>query len=340
MANRFPLIVNNAQQRLEEIPSGDSLNLSSTGIYDGNDSGSSNNILTSTGSNGVQWKSVGSILPTASASVLGGIKIGTGLSIDANGIVNVSFSSYTLPTASASVLGGIKVGTGLSINASGVLSVSSQSTYTLPTASASVLGGIKIGTGLSIDANGVLSANVSSQSTYTLPAASASTLGGIRVGTGLSVDANGVLSANASTISGLQSRSTASATSSSISAGESANIDITNVAKSYGLIKIQTSHAAWVTIYVNKASRTADASRSETTDPVPGSGILAEVITTGSATQIITPGIFAWSEDSGTNTQINSTSYSATDTVYVKVVNKGTPSASITVTLHYVKLEA
>ena len=271
MANRFPLIVNNAQQRLEEIPSGDSLNLSSTGIYDGNDSGSSNNILTSTGSNGVQWKSVGSILPTASASVLGGIKIGTGLSIDANG---------------------------------------------------------------------VLSANVSSQSTYTLPAASASTLGGIRVGTGLSVDANGVLSANASTISGLQSRSTASATSSSISAGESANIDITNVAKSYGLIKIQTSHAAWVTIYVNKASRTADASRSETTDPVPGSGILAEVITTGSATQIITPGIFAWSEDSGTNTQINSTSYSATDTVYVKVVNKGTPSASITVTLHYVKLEA
>lgn len=38
--------------------------------------------------------------------------------------VNESLSSYTLPIASASVLGGIKVGSGLSINSSGVLSAS------------------------------------------------------------------------------------------------------------------------------------------------------------------------------------------------------------------------
>jgi hypothetical protein len=63
--------------------------------------------------------------------------------------------SYTLPTASATVLGGIKVGSNLSIDANGILSA--ENSYVLPTASASVLGGIKVGTNLSIDANGVLS---------------------------------------------------------------------------------------------------------------------------------------------------------------------------------------
>jgi hypothetical protein len=62
---------------------------------------------------------------------------------------------YTLPTASGSVLGGVKVGGGLAIN-SGFLSVTGGGSYTLPTASASVLGGIKVGSGLAI-ASGVLS---------------------------------------------------------------------------------------------------------------------------------------------------------------------------------------
>jgi hypothetical protein len=64
-------------------------------------------------------------------------------------------ASYTLPTASPTVLGGIKVGSNLSIDANGVLSAGNS--YVLPTASPTVLGGIKVGTNLSIDANGVLS---------------------------------------------------------------------------------------------------------------------------------------------------------------------------------------
>lgn len=62
---------------------------------------------------------------------------------------------YSLPTASATVLGGIKVGSNLSIDANGVLSAGNS--YVLPIASPTVLGGIKVGTNLSIDANGVLS---------------------------------------------------------------------------------------------------------------------------------------------------------------------------------------
>lgn len=68
-------------------------------------------------------------------------------------------SAYTLPTASGSVLGGIKVGANLSIDVNGVLSANTGS-YTLPTATATVLGGIKIGSGLTIDGNGVVSASV------------------------------------------------------------------------------------------------------------------------------------------------------------------------------------
>ena len=65
-------------------------------------------------------------------------------------------AAYTLPNASASSLGGIKVGSNLSIDSNGVLS--GVSSYSLPTASASELGGIKVGSGLTIT-NGVLSAS-------------------------------------------------------------------------------------------------------------------------------------------------------------------------------------
>ena len=66
--------------------------------------------------------------------------------------------TYELPIAGAETLGGVKVGSGLSINAeTGVLSASG---YELPIAGAEILGGVKVGSGLSINAEtGVLSAN-------------------------------------------------------------------------------------------------------------------------------------------------------------------------------------
>ena len=68
-------------------------------------------------------------------------------------------SSYVLPIASDDTLGGVKVGSGLSINAeTGVLSNSNPTPYSLPTASDDTLGGVKVGSGLSI-VDGVLSAN-------------------------------------------------------------------------------------------------------------------------------------------------------------------------------------
>ena len=63
---------------------------------------------------------------------------------------------YTLPTASTTVLGGVKVdGSTITINGSGV--ISGANTYSLPTATTTVLGGVKIdGTTITIN-NGVIS---------------------------------------------------------------------------------------------------------------------------------------------------------------------------------------
>ena len=70
-------------------------------------------------------------------------------------------SSYTLPTASANVKGGVKIGAGLTMDGEVLKNINPTpaTPYTLPTASGETLGGVKVGTGLSIDENGVLSAS-------------------------------------------------------------------------------------------------------------------------------------------------------------------------------------
>lgn len=63
-------------------------------------------------------------LEPATASTLGGVKVGARLSIS-NGVLSADEQRYTLPAATASALGGVKVGSGLSIS-DGVLSVTNQ----------------------------------------------------------------------------------------------------------------------------------------------------------------------------------------------------------------------
>lgn len=130
-----------------------------------------------------------------------------------------------------------------------------------------------------------------------------------------------------STPSGLAGRQTASATTALIGNNVAYNLPVV-AAKGYVLIKIQTSHAAWVTVYTDSASRTADAGRTENTDALPGSGVIAEVITNGSATQVMTPGVFGFNNEPA-----------LTSDVPLKVVNKSGADAQITVTLTYIQLE-
>lgn len=128
--------------------------------------------------------------------------------------------------------------------------------------------------------------------------------------------------------SSLQTRTTKAGTTASIADGLSTDIDITGF-KSYTLMSIETSAAAWVRIYANNSSRTADNSRAETSDPAPDAGVIAEVITTGAETVLISPGVIGYNMDSSVTTNIP-----------VKVTNKSGSAAAITVTLTVLQLEA
>jgi hypothetical protein len=145
-------------------------------------------------------------LPVATASVLGGVKQGTNITIAADGTISASSGggSYTLPVSTASVLGGVKIGSNVSVAGDGTISVAAP--YSLPAATVSTLGGIIVGSGLSVS-SGTVSANVTSvngqtgavtisgSGTYTLPNATTTTLGGVIVGTGLSVSSGTVSAA-------------------------------------------------------------------------------------------------------------------------------------------------
>lgn len=147
----------------------------------------------------------------------------------------------------------------------------------------------------------------------------------------ITVDSTGRITAasdgTASQASVAGSRLTKNATTDLLVSGGVGNISIP-AAKTFSLLKIETSAAAWVTLYTDSTSRTNDASRSEFVDPAPGSGVIAEIITASSDTRIISPGIIGWNNDA-----------SPGDNIYAKVVNKGSSSASITVTITIVPLE-
>ena len=99
--------------------------------------------------------------------------------------------------------------------------------------------------------------------------------------------------------------------------------------KGYFLYKIQTDGAAWVRIYINDAKRTADASRTEGQDPGPDAGVIAEVITTGAQTILVSPGVIGYNLES-----------TPTTTIPCAVKNKSGGAAAITVTLTVLQLEA
>ena len=128
--------------------------------------------------------------------------------------------------------------------------------------------------------------------------------------------------------SGLQSRTSANAITNSIANDQKFDLTIV-AAKTYALHAIETSHAAWVTLYSSADARFNDQNRTETSDPLPGAGVLAEVITSDGARQPLTPGVIGFNDNNPVN-----------NSAFLKVVNKSGSSAAITVTLHYVPLEA
>jgi hypothetical protein len=113
-------------------------------------------------------------------------------------------------------------------------------------------------------------------------------------------------------------------TTSVLGIGSTANLTFANGFPEYKLLKASASDGAWITIYTDTQSRTDDENRSIDTDPLPGSGVIAELITTstGITTQRFTPAVIGYNDD-----EIIS------NNIYAKVVNNSGISTEITVTL-------
>jgi hypothetical protein len=102
--------------------------------------------------------------------------------------------------------------------------------------------------------------------------------------------------------------------------------------KSYSLLKLATNTATWVRLYTSNAALTADASRVQSIDPLPGTGIILDVVTTSSTlvpyTQPITPALIGFNDD-----------ITPTTNIYTAATNLSNRATTITVTLTLLQLE-
>ena len=246
-------------------------------------------------------------------------------------------SSYVLPTAAANTKGGVKIGSGLTMTNETLSATASAITVQEEGTSLNVAATTLnfVGSNVTASGTGAVKTITISDSDTQLTTEQVQDIVGAMFSSNTETnitatyqDSDGTIDLVATASSGLQSRATGQATSAGLANNAAGNITIV-AAKTYALHKIQTSHAAWVVLYTDSTARTNDAARTETTDPLPGSGIIAEVITSDGATQPITPGTIGWNNE-GT----------PTTNAYVKVVNKSGSTADVTVTLHFVALEA
>ena len=170
-----------------------------------------------------------------------------------------------------------------------------------------------------------------SGSSYTLPVASTTKLGGVIAdGTTITIDGSGVISSSGSIGVVTLSRATKTGTTTSIAAGATVNLTITGY-KSYALYSVATSSTAggaWVRIYTDAASRTADAARLQTSDPSTP-GVIAEVITTSNSTVVTAPGVIGFNNES-----------TPTANIELAVTNTNSTAATFTITLTVLPLES
>ena len=127
---------------------------------------------------------------------------------------------------------------------------------------------------------------------------------------------------------GSTSRGVVSGTTGSLAQNAIGNITITGH-KSYLLMNVGLSTAGWFRLYTDSASRTADATRSVGEDPAAGSGVIAEVVTTGLSTSIkVSPFVPGGNMDSTPSTNM-----------YVAIKNLSSTTQAIAANLTILKLE-
>lgn len=149
------------------------------------------------------------VLPQASASTLGGIKVGDNLAIDSStGALSGNYSAATtsanglMSSSDKSKLDGIAAGaTAVTVDSS--ITSSSENPVQSAAIYTALAGKVDTESGKGLSSNDYttteknkLAGIAEGANNYTLPAATTSALGGVQVGSNLTVDANGVISGN------------------------------------------------------------------------------------------------------------------------------------------------
>jgi hypothetical protein len=146
-----------------------------------------------------------------------------------------------------------------------------------------------------------------------------------RIGPGYTGSASSAVGYTGSASSNFRSYITGTTTT--LARGSSTDLTIAGYS-SYALLAMAVSTGSWITVYTDTSTRTADASRSISTDPTPNSGVIVEFISTTSAVTYFTPAILGYNSDNITNTDIP-----------LKVYNNSGAASSITISLLVLKLE-
>lgn len=153
-------------------------------------------------------------LPTATASALGGIKVGANLAIDSTtGVLSGDYSAASSSAAGLmsatdkTKLDGIEAGA-TAITVDSAISSSSTNPVENQAIYSALAGKVDTETGKGLSSNDYtdtektkLAGIEAGANNYSLPTAAAGTLGGVKVGSNLAIDANGVLSGNYSNAS-------------------------------------------------------------------------------------------------------------------------------------------
>ena len=147
-------------------------------------------------------------------------------------------------------------------------------------------------------------------------------------GTGLDVEFSAGVATVTSSGGSLQARTVVSGVTTSIPSMGIGHTDIIGF-KAYGLMKVGLSTAGWIRLYTDSTSRVNDSGRSVGEDPEVGSGVIAEVVTTGISTQqLISPFTVGGNMDDPVTTKI-----------YASIKNLSDSTQSISANLTILQLE-
>ena len=227
---------------------------------------------------------------------------------------NIGIATLT-PTTTLDVFGDAKVSGALTATSFSGSLAASNLTGALPAIDGSnLLNVTAAGTGVNIQDDGV---GVGAAATV------------INFASGLNVVASAGIATVTGSGGGAQSRNIVSGVTTSIANLGIGNTDIIGQ-KSYALMKVGLSTTGWIRLYTDSTSRSNDVSRSVGEDPAPGSGVIAEVVTTGISTQqMITPFAMGGNMDEP-----------VTNKIYVAIQNLSGSTQTITANLTILQLEA